>query len=67
MHEHHFVVVRVPAFVATLNRGLGELLDKLLLPLDRLAPIAGLAAVSVLVAIGMLLTFKATSDGKGLP
>ena len=53
--------------MATLNRGLGELLDKLLLPLDRLAPIAGLAAVSVLVAIGMLLTFKATSDEKGLP
>jgi hypothetical protein len=50
--------------VATLNRNFGALLDGLLLPLDRLAPIAGLATVSALVAIGVLLTFKATSDQK---
>jgi len=50
------------AFVATLNRTFGALLDGLLLPFDRLAPIAGLATVSVLVAIGVLLAFKATSD-----
>jgi len=48
--------------VATLNRTFGELLDSLLLPFDRLAPVAGLAAVSVLVAIGMVFAFKATSD-----
>ena len=48
--------------MATLNRAFGALLESLLLPLDRLAPVAGLTAVSVLVAIGMLLAFKATSD-----
>ena len=50
--------------MGTLNRVFGALLDKLLLPVDRLAPIAGVAAVSALVAIGMLLIFKAASDQK---
>jgi hypothetical protein len=52
------------ALVATLNRAFGALLERLLIPLDRLAPIAGLATVSALVAVGMLFAFKATSDQK---
>jgi hypothetical protein len=45
-----------------INRGLGALVDAALFPFQSLPPLAGLSAVSLVVAIGMLLAFRATSD-----
>jgi uncharacterized membrane protein (DUF106 family) len=48
--------------VARWNRTIGAMLEALLLPFDRLAPIVGVATVSGVVALGVLVIFKATSD-----
>ncbi len=45
-----------------LNRVIGGLIDGLLLPFRWLPPAMGLAFISVLAAVGMLLVFRATSD-----
>jgi uncharacterized membrane protein (DUF106 family) len=52
----------ITPFVSALNRGVGGLLEAILLPLDSLSPLAGVAAVSVLVTLGMLIVFKVTSN-----
>jgi len=44
-----------------LNAVAGAVVDALLVPFERLPAVAGLAAVSLLTAIGMLLVFKVTS------
>ncbi len=44
-----------------LNAIAGAMVDALLLPFERLPAAVGLAAVSLLTAVGMLLVFKATS------
>jgi hypothetical protein len=44
-----------------LNAALGAAVDLLLLPFERLPALAGLAVVSLLTAIGMLIVFKKTS------
>jgi hypothetical protein len=52
--------------VPLLNASLGRLLDLVLLPFRQLPPLAGLAVVSLLTAIGVLLVFRATSDQRRL-
>ncbi len=47
-----------------INRLLGAILDALLYPFKGLPPLVGLAVVSLLIGIGMLLVFKATSNQK---
>ncbi len=49
-----------------LNALLGGLFDVLLYPFRGLPPFAGLAVVSVLTGIAMLLVFRATSDQQGV-
>jgi hypothetical protein len=50
----------------TLNRVLGGVFDVLLYPFRTLPPIVGLAVVSLLVSIGLLIGFKAASDQDAL-
>ena len=50
----------------TLNRVLGGIFDGILYPFRTLPPIVGLAVVSLLVSIGLLLGFKAASDQDAL-
>ena len=45
-----------------LNEWLGRAFDLLLFPFRQFPPIAGLAVVSLLTAVAMLLVFRATSD-----
>lgn len=45
-----------------LNRAIGGLIDGLLFPFRGLPAAVGLAVISVLAAVGMLLVFKVTSD-----
>jgi uncharacterized membrane protein (DUF106 family) len=52
--------------VAILNVTLGSFLDVLLLPFRDLPPIAGLAAVSLLTALAMLVVVRFTSDQAGI-
>jgi hypothetical protein len=52
--------------VPLLNASLGRLLDLVLLPFRHLPPLAGLAVVALLTAIGVLLVFRATSDQRRL-
>jgi hypothetical protein len=49
-------------FISAFNRAFGALLDLMLFPLDRLAPIGGVGVTAALVAVAMLLMFKATSN-----
>jgi hypothetical protein len=48
--------------MTTINRALGNLFDFLLAPLARLPALAGLAVISLIVAVGMLLVYRATSN-----
>jgi uncharacterized membrane protein (DUF106 family) len=48
--------------MAVVNVVLGRVFDVLLLPFRALPPIVGLVAVSLVVAVGMLLVYKRTSD-----
>lgn len=50
----------------TLNRVLGGIFDAILSPFRTLPPIVGLAAVSLVVSIGLLIGFKAASDQDAL-
>jgi uncharacterized membrane protein (DUF106 family) len=50
----------------TLHRALGGIFDVILYPFRTLPPVVGLAAVSLLVSIGLLIGFKATSDQEAL-
>ncbi|HSC27024.1 MAG TPA: hypothetical protein VLD67_07110 [Vicinamibacterales bacterium] len=52
--------------MALLNSLLVRLFDLLLFPFRQLPPIVGLAAVSLLTAVAMLLIFRATSDQRRL-
>jgi hypothetical protein len=52
--------------VTVLNQLLTRLFDLAMGPLDRLAPMAGLAAVSLVTAVAVLLAFKWTGDQQGL-
>lgn len=45
-----------------INRGLGVLVDGALFPFQSLPPLAGLTAMSLVAAVGMLLVFRATSN-----
>lgn len=49
-----------------LNRGLGALFDLLVLPFRGMPAAVGLSVISLLVAVGMLLAFRRTSDQEGL-
>ena len=49
-----------------LNRVLGGIFDVLLYPFRALPPIVGLAAVSLVVSIALLLGFRATSNQQAL-
>src|SRR5688500_11663957 len=46
----------------TVNRMLGAALDAALSPFEHFPPLVGLSAVSLVVAIAMLLVFRKTSD-----
>lgn len=48
--------------IAALNALLTRLVDAFLRPFENVSPLAGLAAVSLISAIGMLLVVRATSD-----
>jgi uncharacterized membrane protein (DUF106 family) len=50
----------------TLNRALGGVFDVILYPFRTLPPIVGLAVVSLVVSIGLLIGFKVTSDQDAL-
>lgn len=50
----------------SLNSALRSLVSAFLYPFGGLPPLIGLAVVSLIVAIAMLLVFKATSDQEGL-
>lgn len=49
-----------------LNRGLGAFFDLLVLPFRGMPAAVGLTVISLLVAVGMLLAFRRTSDQEGL-
>lgn len=49
-----------------INRGLGRLLDAGLSPFQSFPPIAGLAVVSLVVAIAMLLVFRVASNQRAI-
>jgi uncharacterized membrane protein (DUF106 family) len=52
--------------LSPINASLRALFDALLWPFRSLPPIVGLAVVSLLVAVGMLLVFRATSNQRRL-
>jgi hypothetical protein len=52
--------------VTFVNQALTRLLDALMDPLDRLPVMAGLAVLSLVTAIGILLAFKWTADQRAL-
>jgi hypothetical protein len=49
-----------------LNRALTAILDAAMGPLDRLPPLAGLAVLSLVTAVAVLLAFKWTADQRAL-
>lgn len=50
----------------TLNRSIAAVFDWILYPFRGLSPIVGLGVVSLLISIGLLIGFKATSDQDAL-
>jgi len=52
--------------VTVLNQALARLFDLALAPLDRLSPLAGLAALSLVTAVAVVLAFKWTADQPAL-
>lgn len=52
--------------MTAVNRTLTSLFDLVMGPLDRLPPVAGLAALALLTAVGVLLAFKWTSNQAAL-